>query len=409
MLLLLRLALRNLLRHRLRTGITTFAIVAGLAMMIVSLNLNDGVYSDMTRTGISQMAGHVVVQGEGYLAHPDVKIVVHEASAVAEELARALPEAVIVPRVHMEGLITSPQSSSGAAINGIDPTREVRVSDWQSKVVEGGFIEGDRDILLGRALAQNLDVKLGDKVVVMAQGEGEVVSRLFRVKGLVSVGTDDIDAFLALIHIQAAQELMAQPDTATQVTAHLPSPEMTDDATSRARAALARPGLEILTWKQALPEVYEVIQLDANTYHVFLSIIGFIVALGVLNTVLMSVMERVREFGVMMALGLTPGQIARLILLEGVILGVVATTLGVLLGLALTYPLATHGLDYAMFTGESGMEVSGLSINSVIHANYAWQKTGTYALGSLVMTVLASIYPAVRASQLRPVEAMRHV
>lgn len=409
MLLLLRLALRNLLRHRLRTGITTFAIVAGLGLMIVSLNLNDGVYSSMTRTGISEMAGHVVVQGEGYLAHPDVKIVVPDAAAVEAKLAQALPEAVIVSRVQMEGLITSPQSSSGAALNGIDPAREVLVSDWQGKVVEGGFIEGDRDILLGRALAENLDVKLGDKVVVMAQGEGEVISRLFRVKGLLSVGTDDIDAFLAIIHIQAAQELMAQPGAVTRVTAHLPSPETTEDATARARAALSEPGLEVLSWKQALPEVYELIQLDANTNHVFLSIIGFIVALGVLNTVLMSVMERVREFGVMMALGLTPGQIARLILLEGLVLGVVATTLGVLLGLALTYPLATHGLDYAMFTGESGMEVSGLSINSVIHANFAWHKTGAYGLGSLVMTVLASIYPAVRASKLRPVEAMRHV
>lgn len=407
--LLLKLALRNLLRHRLRTGITTFAILSGLGFMIMSLNLNDGVYSQMTRAGISQMAGHVVVQGRGYQANPDVKIAVDGATEVAARLGAALPEAVIVPRVVMQGLVTSPQSSNGVGLTGIDPTLEPKVSNWHTKVVEGSFIESDRDILLGRALAENLDVKLGDKVVVMAQGEGEVASRLFRVKGLLSVGTDDIDAFLAMVHIDAARELLARPDAATQVTAHIPDPEQTEDATARARAALPDSGVEVLSWKEALPEVYQYIQMDANTNHVFMGIIGLIVALGVLNTVLMSVLERVREFGIMMALGLTPSQIARLILLEGLLLGLVATALGVAAGLAMTWPLATHGLDYAAFTGESGLEVSGMSVDSLMKANYAWDKTAAYAIASLLMTVLASVYPAIKASKLRPVDAMRHV
>lgn len=309
------------------------------------------------------------------------------------------------------GLITSPRGSVGGAVSGIDGAAEAKLQDIDEHVVEGTWLTGDdRGIVIGRDMADALQVGLGDKVVYMGQhgGATEVSSRLFRVSGIFRMGNADLDGFVAFVDLPAAQEAFGRPDVANQVTVHLPDPKRSPAAAAEARTLLADiDGIEVLDWKQALPELWALIEVDKTSGDVMLFLLGAIVAMGALNTVLMAALERTREFGVMLALGLRPPQLARLILTEGLLLGVMGAGLGLVVGTVLSWPLVTIGLDYSSYMGDT-YETAGVVVSSVIKGRYDPMRMLAYTVAATFMTAAAAVYPAVQVARLQPVEAMRH-
>jgi ABC-type lipoprotein release transport system permease subunit len=406
--LLLRLAARNLRRNRRRTLITLAAVSGGLALMIATVNWANGMYKDMIRAGVSMLAGHVVIQGEGYQEGREQDVVVPEATEVASVLRERFPGAIVVPRVFVDGLLTSPDGSSSLMATAVDPDLEPRVSDWSDKVVEGSWLADDRDIIVGRGVADSLKVGLGDKVVLITQGREDVASRLFRVKGVLRVGSDEIDGFFALITVPAAQELLEIGDAVSQVSVHLPDPSDSVRAAGEAATALAGRPLEVMDWKGALPEMVASIQMDRNSNNLMLFVIGVILAMGVLNTVLLSVLERIHEFGVMRAVGMKARQVRRLVLLEGLLLGLIAVVAGDLLGLLLTVPLIVWGVDLSAFAGEQ-VSWGGVAQTAMTYAEIDWERFLVYSIVAVLLTVLASVYPAWKASRLEPVTAINHL
>jgi ABC-type lipoprotein release transport system permease subunit len=412
---LFRIAARNLRRNLRRTLITGLAIAGGLSLLIWTDTLSQGTYDALIRKGVSTMAGHVVVQAEGYEAEPDMHKLVSDAAAVQDKLQAALPDATIVSRAQVQGLLQSTRNTAGVAAVGVDPVGEPKVSDWHEKVLVEGTKPGawleegdDKGILLGEELAVTLEVKVGDKVVLMAQGEDEVVNRLFRVRGLFRTGAAEIDGSMALITLGAAQAVLKRPDSATQVSVHLDDPRKVPEALASVRAALPSDGVEILPWQEALPEMYQFTVMDRQSARAMFFVMGVIVAMGVLNTVLMSVMERMREFGVMLALGTRPSQVFRVILLEGVLLGLFATAIGAAGGIILTIPTIIYGIDYGAMMGEN-VEIAGISMDAQVYAAWNWPGTIGFCIAAWVMTVGSSLWPAWKAARLEPVQAMRHV
>jgi ABC-type lipoprotein release transport system permease subunit len=404
--LLLKMALRSLGRNRRRSIITITAISLGLALLIVASGIGDGSHAQLVDTGVGQMAGHVVVQAPGYQKNPEPTKALARVDDIHAELMEVLPEARLVSRVFLNGLLTSPSSSAGVALSAVRPDAERLVNDFHSKVVEGEYLSDDlQQIVLGATLADNLDVGLGDKVVLMTQHNGDIESRLFRVCGLFRIGIDEMDAFYAQVHIEAAQELLGLGDGVSQLSLHLPDVRRTQRATHRARKALAGFDVEVLSWMKALPELYEFVLLDEAGMYVFILFIAFIVAMGILNTVLMSVLERIREFGVVLSLGLSPRSLAMLVMTEGFLLGLVAVMLGVVLGVLGNWPMQTHGLDMTSM-GES-IEAAGVPMEMFIKARLSPIKVSIFAVVSLALTILCSLYPAWKAARLQPIEAMR--
>jgi ABC-type antimicrobial peptide transport system permease subunit len=163
----------------------------------------------------------------------------------------------------------------------------------------------------------------------------------------------------------------------------------------------------VLFWKEALPDLQAFIEVDTRTNEIFFLVLGFIVVLGVINTMLMSVLERVREFGVMMALGMRPKTLAGLVLLEGALLGLASALVGTAFGALFTYPLATTGLDFSEAMGET-MMVDGVAMDSLMFAQYAPDRMAIYACAAIAMTVLASAWPAFRVTRMRPIQAIQH-
>ncbi len=407
---ILRLAFRNMLRNRRRSLITMVAVALGLAFMIWGRNLNSGSYDEMIKVGVSQMAGHVVLQTPGWQESKDQELHLVETATLVDALQEAFPDATVIRRSFLSGLVSSTSNSVGIGLNTVEPLGESRVADWESKVDSGAWLEADdtRGIMLGTGVADSLQVEVGDKVVFMTQGDEDVSSRLFRVRGTLRTGSRELDGFFALAHLDAGAELLGTPGAAHQVSLHLPDPHESEAATRQARALFPGQDLDILNWKEAIPEVYQLIKMDEKYNLMFMFIIGLIVAVGMANTVLMAVMERMREFGVLLAVGMSPRRLAGLVVAEGFLIGLVSVTLGVVLGTLLTWPLVVYGLDMTAFMGES-YEVSGIAISAVIFPQYDWVATFLFAFGGVLMTVLATLYPAIKAARLQPVEAMRHV
>lgn len=409
---LFALASRNLFRNGRRTLITLAAIGFGLGLVLWTLNLTYGQYDAMTRGAISQLAGHVVVQADGWQEERDDAFRVEGASEVAASLAEMFPDAVITQRAVLQGLLVAPDGSSAVGLSAVDPEPEARVSDLSGKLVEGAWLaaDDDRGILIGAAMAEALDVGIGDKLVYMGQhGGDEVASRLFRVRGVFRTGAAEMDGFLAIGHLAAAQELMEQPDTAHQIAAHFDGVGGSIAAAEQAKESLTVAGLEVLSWREAVPEVAAMIEVDKLSNHIFLFIIGVIVAMGVLNTVLMSVLERTREFGVMLSIGMRPHRVAGIVLLEGLVLGVLGSVSGLLFGLLMTWPTVVYGLDFGTWMGGESMDAGGVIIDTVIRAGWDVERMTVATLLTVIGTVLAAIWPAYHVAHLRPVDALKHV
>lgn len=408
---LLRLAARNLRRNLRRTLITAAAISFGLAFIILAVNLNEGSYQAMMRSAISGQAGHLVVQARGYQADPEPTLLVDQAAAVVAEAEARFPGATVAARSRLAGLITSPNNAVGAGVLAIQPSKEREITDLHTKLTEGAWLDDDDDrgVILGAELARRLGVQLGEKVVLMGQGQTEVTSRLLRLRGVVRTGAVELDANLAIVTLPCAQAFLERPDSANQITVHLRTTEGTPAMAAGLSEALQRPELEVLDWEQALPEIVQFIQADRTNNIVTMSIVGIIVAIGVLNTILMSVMERIREFGVLLALGLQPRQIATIIVIEGALLGFFSALLGLALGVAASYPLVRWGFNSAEMMGSESMEVAGVLMDSQIYSAWAVGDMLAWTAAAWAMTILATLWPAKTAATLRPIDAMRHV
>ena len=265
MLQLLKLSLRNLFRNARRTLLTVGAISFGLGMMVCTISIQTGSYDEMTSKGISQMAGHVVVQAEGYQNDPKPETTVSGADEIAATLREAFPGATITQRVNVAGLLVSPTNNIGAGLRAMLPDAEAVIGETDDKLIDGAWLEADdeRGIVIGAGMAETLDIKVGDKVVFMGQnGTDEMESRLFRVRGVFKTGAVDFDNRVGFVHLEAGRALLQQPDTANQIAVHLDDPRAAFPATDKTRLLVTQPKLEILSWRDALPELFALIQVD---------------------------------------------------------------------------------------------------------------------------------------------------
>ncbi|HCF58289.1 MAG TPA: hypothetical protein DFS52_09895 [Myxococcales bacterium] len=405
--LILRMALRNLRRNLRRTLITGLAIGFGLALLVVSSGIADGVHAQMIRSGVSAMAGHLVVQGRGWQEQREPSIVVPQSPQVRAQLERLVPEATVVPRVFLQGLLTSPQGSAGVSLSAVVPELEARVEDLHEKVVEGAYLDGNpQGLVLGQTLAETLAVGVGDKVVLMAQSKGDLESRLLRVQGIFKAGIDEIDGFYGQIPVQTAQDLLGLGGEVTQLSVHLGSDRDAGLVLETVRAALADRRIEVLAWQEALPDLSQWIALDDAALYAFILAIALIVVIGITNTVSMSVFERIHELGVLLAVGMHPLRLALMVLAEALLLGGFAVAGGVAVGLLLNWPLEVWGLDYGAFTGGGSMEAAGVVFEMQQYSDLSLAKVALFAALTLAMTVLAAVYPAVKAARLRPIRCL---
>ena len=238
------------------------------------------------------------------------------------------------------------------------------------------------------------------------ESQDEMVSRMFRVRGLFKTGGVELDGMTGLVTLKAAQELIERDDVAHQVALHIDDPAESPAAWAKAEGLVAADGRDVLEWPDALPSLVTFIDIDRVSGDVMMAVMGLIVAMGVLNTVLMSVLERTKEFGVLMAIGMQPRRLGALILVESALLGILGSLLGTIGGALLTAYLVAYGIDYSSMMGET-MEMEGLVLSTLMHGAWDFDRMGAYVVGTVIVTILAGVWPAWHLTRLEPVDAMR--
>lgn len=406
----LHLAWKNLWRNRRRTIITLAAIAFSIMLVQALHNLSHGVYTGMVDSGVRAGSGHVAVYHQGYLDSREETLHFKDHNLVAEIEAIEGVEQVL-PRLYIPALAQSSRESRGIMLVGVDPQRERQINPFLKSLPEDAMIRSadSRDAVVGVRLLDELQIRLGQKFVVTAQHQdGTLHSELLRVRGVVSSGMKDIDGSLILVGRERAGLLTGSSRSVHELAVILSDPGYEKRVQGQVTAMLAvRPDIEVVNWERAMPNLANAIKLDYASQKFIFLIILLIVTIGVVNTLLMSVMERMREFGVILALGSKPMTLRSMIMLEALSLGLIAAACGTLLGSLATWYLVAVGIDLTDFVPET-LEFGGVVFDPIMRASWnpGWMiKIAGYVV---CLTLLAALYPAIKAGRITPVEGMRH-
>jgi ABC-type lipoprotein release transport system permease subunit len=416
--LMLRLALRNLRRQARRSLLTAAAMVIGGGLLIFSVSLGDGTHEDWIESGVRTGSGHIAIQAPGYLLSHKIE---HRLSTETVAAARAalrspgIAESVleVVPKLTTGGLASSPTGARPVEVAGVDPVDEARFSTLDERAIEGRYLEPDDRLAayVGAELAEGLELRLGSRMVLTAQdAEGEISGQLVRVVGIFQTGIPEVDQRIVHIPLRTAGEWLGAEGAVTTVAVLVDRSRVVRRTVRRLEAALAEPiadgRLAVLTWQEAMPELDAVVKVDDLGNYMFQGIMFGIIALAIVNTILMSVLYRHREFGVLQALGFTPGQTGALVMAEGVVLTVLSGLLGIGLGLLVTWFFWRDGLDIS-FTWQEDWTFSGVVLDPVIVPLFRTARVIQGLLFILFIGTLASFYPAYRATRIDVAEAMK--
>lgn len=407
---LFSMAWRNLWRARRRTGITLFSVAFGTWLAATFTVLADDSYRNMIASSVRLGFGHATVEARGHRDAPGFDHWVTDAEAIADRAA-ALPEVErAVVRIFGQAMYATARKSVGGILYGVDPSSEDEaVSIYAAQLEEGRMLSVDdrRGVVVGRVLAERLNLALGKKMVVtMVDRKGEMVSEVARVVGIYRTGVDEVDGSVALLPIDQVRGALGYGEgDASLVSIYLDDHRQAGRVVSAIRGQLRDPEVVAETWSTTQPELAGMVRLDRSMNQLFQLLIGLLIAAGVLNTLLMSVLERRREFGVMIALGTPPLLLFRMVLLESAIL---AGT-GLLLAAVVLAPwfrwLQVVGIDTSGLTGED-MGVAGVLVDPILRATIYWESMFTIGVVVFLLTVGAGLYPAWRAGRERPVEMM---
>ncbi len=402
----LRLAWRNLWRNHRRTLIMIAAIVIGAWSMIFMTALMRGMVDDMIADGISVLPGHVQIHHPDYRDDPTIANVIAPPSG---ELLEALgnPEVVAwATRVRVPAVISSERDTRGVTLIGIEPDRERDISFVANDIAEGEFLSSrdDRGLIVGRKLVEKLETGLGKRVVIMSQDqENEIADRGFRIVGIFESKLAQYEEGFVFSGEAVIQELLGVGNAVSEV-AILGSDYRDVEDLYRSIDAAAGDGVEVLPWNEIDTYLGSMLAMMDGFVIVFIVVVFIALSFGLVNTLVMAVFERVREIGLMLALGMTPRTILAQIVTESVLLLIIGLAIGNAAAIATIEPLK-GGIDVSI-VGE-GMEMMGAS--SVLYPALYLKDIVMANLIVIVLGFFASLSPAWRASQYDPIRAITKV
>ena len=412
------LALRNLRRHLRRSLLTSIAMIIGGFFLMFSLPLGDGAHEAWIENAVRMGGGHITIQHPDFRSSQKLKdnLSLSALSKVRSLFSRAENiehVQIVLPQLTVAGLVSSPTGARPAKIMGVDPGTGITFTTLDDKVLEGRYLQPDDRLAayVGVGLTKSLSLKLGSRFVVTSQdATGDISGQLLRVVGIFQSGVPEVDEGLIHIPMATAQDWLYTNGGVTKIALLLDNSEHVNLLVRDLDLALSElidsATLEVVGWRESMPALEAVVALDEFGNYLFQGILFGIIALGIVNTILMSVLHRYREFGVLQAIGLSPSQTGSLVFTEGVILTVLSGIIGIGLGLFVTWFFWRNGLDISgMMT--SDFDFSGVVMDPVIVPVFQFKRFVQALLFILSVGVLASLYPAYRAAHVNVAEAMK--
>jgi len=407
MILNLRLAWRNLWRHKRRTWLTATAMIFSNVLLVFMISLQFGSYDMMINNTLQAFSGHIQVQREGYNDNPKIRNSIPGIVSLAERLRHSVPGVAVAARGSAFALASSEQRSLGIRIIGVQPAFEPAVSTFPGLVGQGSFLDDPdaAEIVIGTVLARNLKVSVGDELTLLGSGrDGSFAAAVVTIKGVFDSGSADIDRSLAEVPLAYFQETFAMQDHGHAIVVAVDGLENIVSAQASVESQVeGLDDLTVLDWNLLQPGLKQAIQADLSSAWFMYGVLIILVAFSVLNTQLMSVLERTREFGVITALGIKPSKLASLVMLETALMSLIGLVIGLILGWMLALYFNSVGFTYP------GMEEMAGKFN-LSDKMYPSVTFFSMLLGPSVVflfSLLAAVYPSARLFRLQPVEAMR--
>jgi ABC-type lipoprotein release transport system permease subunit len=405
----LTLSFRNIWRNPRRTGVILTAVLVGVWNMLLLAALTHGIETAMVKNALNDLTGSIQIHHAAYLDDPVVDYSIDDAAPVDAVLSEHLPKgSAWAHRIRVSTVVSNARHTSGVTLVGIDPDREARISFIGGAVIDGRYLtpEDSAAVLVGRSFLKRFETRIGHKLIVMNRDrDGNIVSRAFRITGVFRAETEAMETGRIFVVRQSAATLLGLGTAFSETAIRLPETDLAGQTeqtvADRLSQVLGEP-LQVSTWRDRLPMIRA--YLDSNDFFLYIwyGVVFVAMGFGVVNTTLMAVYERMREFGLLKALGMTPYRIIGGVLLEsGLILGI-GTVLGALAGVVTVVLLAPSGIDLSALAAGADM----WSMPRVIRPLLRVSDVLIVGVVVMVLGLLVSLYPAIKAARFTPVQAM---
>jgi ABC-type lipoprotein release transport system permease subunit len=415
----MKMAWRNIWRNPRRTILTIIAIAFACALLIFMLSFQFGSYETMINTSVKINTGHLQIQAKNYHQKKDMRLCITTPDKIGS-LIQFMPEIEAFSfRATAFSLVSSAERTYGILIMGVDPERESHVSRIKAMIREGKYLSAGLDpgkseesveALVGRFLAKNLKVLTGDELTILGQGkDGSIAASVIKIKGIYSSGIDELDRAAIYIPLKNFQDIFYMGNSVHQVVVICSSLKDVSKIKEKIKRALGldnpQSKLAVLEWEELVPGLREGIELDLVSGMIFYLLLILIVAFSILNTFLMAIFERTKEFGVLMAIGTAPKRLTLILLTESAFITGLGIITGIIIGILVTFYFEGYGIYisgaeeiFSQF-GLSGRIYPRLSLLSII--------TGPIAV--FTITIFSALYPALKVKRYKPVEALRAI
>jgi putative ABC transport system permease protein len=399
---------RNVWKNKRRTILTLLTIIVGCAMIIFMKAVQKGAFGQMIEDAVHANNGHIQIHEKGFWENMSIDYAFIPDNRIIKTLRATASIAAFSMRVHTAGFVSSGSTTEGAVIQAVDPDMERKVTNLQNYILPGGrYLTGEdrKHIVMGETLAQNLGVRVGDTIAMISQGfDGSIAPTNLTVAGLFRTANPEYDNNLIIMPLSQAMETFTMMNYVSSIVIRLRDGITMEETRDGLRLAFDGRGLEVLGWDELMPDMVQFINMKHAGTYIFEFILFTIVAFGVMNTIQMSVYERIRELGIMMAIGTRPEQVRRMVHAESLLIAFMGVLLGSALGSALALYFTINPLDYSGLAGQ--MSVWGISMTR-FPARLELSNILSTSVVMLVISVLFTISPARQAARLRPIEAIR--
>jgi ABC-type lipoprotein release transport system permease subunit len=398
-----KMAYRNVLRQKRRTFLTVMAMLSGFTLASISIAWSDGTYNFVIDMFTRTQLGHIQVHGQGYLDKPTIYNTITDYEILGRTINNYGSVVSWTPRLFAAGLASVGHKSAAVRITGIDPVRETETTRFNKKITEGRMFgeTNTLEVILGKGLAVTLKAELGSELVIVSQGaDGSIANDLYNVVGVLESGDPLSDQTSLYLRLNDAQELMVLYDQAHEIAIVIEDLDDVEEIAAGLTESISQPRLTVEPWQEFARSFYDAMQADRQGMWIMLFIIVLIVSVGVLNTVLMTVLERTREYGVLRAIGVRPLQITRMVTYEVTVMATGSITIGFILSLGVNYWLSVQGISFGTFS-YGGVEFSEM---------YSEINARSYIIPAITVfasAVLISLFPATKAARTVPAKAMR--
>ena len=407
-------AWRNIWRHRRRTLITLSSIALATMLAILMTGMQDASWRDVIDVAARMGGGHVTLQHPDYLDKPALSRTVTDGTDKTKLALEDGNVRRVVSRIVGQTLLSTSRDSFGAGFIAFDPAVEdVETLSILEAIAKGRNFESadEGGILLGSRLAANLGAALGKKVVyTMTDRTGQIVTGLARVSGIIRTGSPSVDLGLCLFPIDSIRATLGfGDDEAIQVALFLDDNRKSAQVARRMNALFGSE-TAALTWKETQPDLESFIAMKKGGMIVFEALILILCGAGIFNTLFVSVMERLREFGILIAVGFQPSRLFILVMLESLWLGLLGLVLGVFFVAWPYYYLSRTGIDFsALYADQQSIDVAGVGMSMVMKVGIYPESATAIALAVLAATLFSGLYPAWRAGRVEPVDSIKLV